>query len=51
MSYRVVIDEAAQAREAECLIPLLGAEQIVLLGDHKQLGPQLSKEFKEAAER
>ncbi|KNC96598.1 uncharacterized protein SPPG_08182 [Spizellomyces punctatus DAOM BR117] len=36
----VLIDEATQAAEPECLIPLvLGAKQAVLVGDHKQLGP------------
>ncbi|KAI9098698.1 RNA helicase-domain-containing protein [Phlyctochytrium arcticum] len=34
----VLIDEATQAAEPECLIPLvLGAKQTVLVGDHKQL--------------
>mmetsp|Transcript_5429 Transcript_5429/g.7904 ORF Transcript_5429/g.7904 Transcript_5429/m.7904 type:complete len:1069 (+) Transcript_5429:55-3261(+) len=37
---QVLIDEATQAVEAEALIPLtLGAKQIVLVGDHCQLGP------------
>ncbi|EPX74570.1 uncharacterized protein SOCG_02053 [Schizosaccharomyces octosporus yFS286] len=36
----VLIDEATQASEAECMIPLvLGAKQVVLVGDHQQLGP------------
>lgn len=36
----VLIDEATQAAEPECLIPLvLGAQQAVLVGDHQQLGP------------
>ncbi|KXS20998.1 P-loop containing nucleoside triphosphate hydrolase protein [Gonapodya prolifera JEL478] len=36
----VLIDEATQASEPECLIPLvLGAKQVVLVGDHQQLGP------------
>eukprot|EP00842_Homolaphlyctis_polyrhiza_P005252 jgi/Hompol1/5728/HPOL_004656-RA len=36
----VLIDEATQACEPECLIPLvLGSKQIVLVGDHQQLGP------------
>ncbi|KAJ3102818.1 ATP-dependent helicase NAM7 [Phlyctochytrium planicorne] len=36
----VLIDEATQAAEPECLIPLvLGARQAVLVGDHQQLGP------------
>ena len=36
----VVIDEAAQATEADTVVPLiLGAERLVLVGDHRQLGP------------
>lgn len=35
-----LIDEATQATEPECLIPVvLGAKQLVLVGDHCQLGP------------
>ncbi|KYQ91047.1 helicase [Tieghemostelium lacteum] len=38
----VLIDEATQACEPECLIPLvMGAKQVVLVGDHCQLGPVL----------
>ena len=49
MGYRVIIDEAAQAIEPEILIPLLGAEQVVLIGDHRQLGPVLHMKFEEQA--
>lgn len=36
----VLIDEATQATEPECLIPLVkGARQVVFVGDHQQLGP------------
>lgn len=36
----VIVDEATQACEPECLIPLThGAERVVLIGDHQQLGP------------
>lgn len=36
----VLVDEATQACEPEALIPLvLGAKQVVLVGDHQQLGP------------
>jgi len=36
----VLIDEATQACEPECLLPLLkGAKHVVLVGDHCQLGP------------
>ena len=35
-----LIDEATQATEPECLIPVvLGAKQLILVGDHQQLGP------------
>ena len=37
---QILIDEATQAMEAECLIPIvLGAKQLILVGDHCQLGP------------
>ena len=37
---QVLIDEATQAAEPECMIPItLGAKQLVLVGDHQQLGP------------
>ncbi|CAH1765593.1 4509_t:CDS:10 [Entrophospora sp. SA101] len=36
----VLVDEATQATEPECMIPLvLGCKQSVLVGDHQQLGP------------
>ncbi|KAI9189782.1 ATP-dependent RNA helicase [Blastocladiella emersonii ATCC 22665] len=36
----VLIDEATQATEPEVFIPLVrGAKQVVLVGDHQQLGP------------
>ncbi len=36
----VLIDESTQATEPEVLIPLvLGAKQVVFVGDHFQLGP------------
>ena len=38
--HSVLIDEATQACEPECLIPIVkGARQVVLVGDHQQLGP------------
>uniref|UniRef100_A0A0E0LKI4 DNA2/NAM7 helicase helicase domain-containing protein n=1 Tax=Oryza punctata TaxID=4537 RepID=A0A0E0LKI4_ORYPU len=40
LHYQVLIDESTQATEPECLIPLvLGVKQVVLVGDHCQLGP------------
>lgn len=35
----VVIDEAAQALEVACYLPLLQGKRVVLAGDHKQLPP------------
>jgi len=37
----VVIDEASQALEAQCWIPLLGAKKAVCAGDHLQLPPTI----------
>jgi len=37
----VVIDEAAQAIEASCWIPILQGRRLVLAGDHKQLPPTI----------
>ena len=37
---KVLIDETTQATEPECMIPIvMGAKQLVLVGDHCQLGP------------
>ena len=34
------MDESTQASEPECLLPLvMGAKQVVMVGDHCQLGP------------
>jgi len=36
----MLIDESMQATEPECMVPIvLGAKQLVLVGDHCQLGP------------
>lgn len=35
----VIIDEASQALEAQCWVPLLNAQKAVLAGDHLQLPP------------
>ena len=37
----VVIDEAAQALEASCWIPILRGRRLVLAGDHRQLPPTI----------
>jgi predicted DNA helicase len=42
--HRVVIDEAAQALEAACWIPLFRARRAVLAGDHRQLPPTIQSE-------
>ena len=45
---QILIDESTQAMEAECLIPIvMGCKQIVLVGDHCQLGPVVM--YKKAA--
>ena len=37
--YTVVIDEAGQALEPACWIPVLKAKKVILAGDHQQLPP------------
>lgn len=37
----VIIDEASQALEAQCWVPLLSARKVVLAGDHLQLPPTI----------
>ncbi|MFB6226123.1 MAG: IGHMBP2 family helicase [Candidatus Paceibacteria bacterium] len=45
----VVIDEATQASEPSCLIPIVLGRKTILVGDHKQLPPTIKS--KEAADR
>ncbi|KAJ5124084.1 uncharacterized protein N7515_007909 [Penicillium bovifimosum] len=49
----VIIDEASQALEAQCWISLLGAQKVVLAGDHLQLPPTVksSQSSKEKASK
>ncbi|KAL8829106.1 MAG: hypothetical protein Q9191_002209 [Dirinaria sp. TL-2023a] len=48
----VIIDEASQALEAQCWIPLLFAKKVVLAGDHLQLPPTVkSSHDKSTAEQ
>lgn len=38
-----LIDESTQATEPECLIPIVhGCKQVILVGDHQQLGPVIT---------
>ena len=37
----VIIDEASQALEAQCWVPLMSAKKVVLAGDHLQLPPTI----------
>lgn len=42
--HTVVIDEAAQALEPACWIPILKAQKVILAGDHCQLSPTIKSE-------
>lgn len=44
----VVIDEAAQALEASCWIPILRGRKVVLAGDHCQLPPTIKARHRRA---
>ncbi len=47
--FNTQVDEAMQAAEPECMVPIvLGARQLILVGDHCQLGPVIMS--KKAAE-
>ena len=47
---QVIVDEAGMCPEPQCLVPIIAtkADQVVLIGDHKQLRPIIM--CKEAAE-
>lgn len=49
----VIVDEASQALEAQCWVPLLssGAEKLVLAGDHLQLPPTIKSLNSKAAKK
>ena len=40
----LVIDEATQATEPSCLIPISRAEQVIMAGDHRQLPPTIKNQ-------
>jgi len=42
-----VIDEATQACEPSCLIPIVKADKVIMAGDHKQLPPTILNETAE----
>ncbi len=44
----LVLDEATQATEPSCLIPMTKAEQVIMAGDHRQLPPTVKN--REAAQ-
>lgn len=50
LAFQIIIDEAGMCPEPHCLVPIVAsnAEQVVLIGDHKQLRPVIK--CKEAAE-
>ncbi|MEH0862296.1 DEAD/DEAH box helicase [Halobacteriovorax sp. DPLXC-1] len=41
----VILDEASKSLPTELFIPLLKGKRIILVGDHKQLGPYIEKEM------
>ncbi|WP_428668300.1 AAA domain-containing protein [Runella sp.] len=43
--HTVVIDEAGQALEPACWIPILKAQKVILAGDHCQLSPTIKSEM------
>ena len=45
----VIIDEASQALEAQCWIPLLSAKKVILAGDHLQLPPTIKSTNRKTA--
>lgn len=46
--HTVIVDEAAQALEPACWIPILKADRLILAGDHCQLPPTVKSEQRES---
>ena len=42
---RIIMDEATMVKETEAFLGSISAEQMVLIGDQKQLGPTLDFEI------
>jgi superfamily I DNA and/or RNA helicase len=41
----VLVDEATMVKECDLLLPIKNAEQLVMVGDQKQLGPTFEYQF------
>ena len=40
INFYICVDECMQATEPECMVPVvMGAKQLIIVGDHCQLGP------------
>jgi len=46
--HTLIIDEAAQALEPACWIPILRTQKLIMAGDHQQLPPTIKSSGKEA---
>lgn len=42
---RVLVDEATMVKEIDLIIAIKNAEQLIMIGDQKQLGPTLEYNF------
>lgn len=47
----VIIDEASQALEAQCWVPLVSAKKVILAGDHLQLPPTIKSSVPNKTEK
>ena len=41
----MLVDEATMVKESDLLLPIKNAEQLVMVGDQKQLGPTFEYQF------